>query len=117
VGDLLPLSDGPTILPGQLFEAVPDYENPVTGGRLQWRAQAKRIRTYVTQGGQRYPGTMEYRFQVTDIGTGLRVSDFKLFLAPGVGLVAAKGRHVATSLNIELVETRWPWDPTQDPQP
>jgi hypothetical protein len=34
-----------------------------------------------------------------------------------VGLIAAKGRHITTNLNIELVEARWPWDPSQNPQP
>lgn len=108
-GDRLALSDGPTVQPGQLFEATPDYLDPVTGSRLHWRIQARRVVTYEAQDGRRYPGTLEYHLKVLETGAGVGVGDLRVFLAPGVGMVAIRGRLVTSNISVELVEARWPW--------
>jgi len=100
--DPVPFSQGPTVQLGDQYQATPtSYTNPVTGGNFQWTVRIRKIEDVTVPAGS-FSGCLRIDVKTVDTASGAGVANFKMWFAPGVGLVKRAGRFIAKTFKQEL---------------
>lgn len=99
----VPFSQGDTVTLGDKYSATPSsYTNPVTGGHFNWSVTVKKVEDVTVPAGT-FQGCIRMDVTTLDTASGAQVANFKMWIAPGVGLVRRTGRFISRTFKQELL--------------